>query len=114
MIITTLSDDCDRIRRISHRINEALLAAFPVMTKDEKKLNDTSTLLSKLLQENRLPVRVEAILKWIKLLLQENSERMLVNINLLIQNLVERLCDRQATRNLFLLLEGSLFLEEYF
>lgn len=39
---------------------------------------------------------------------------MLANINLLIQYLVERLCDRQATRNLFLLLEGSLFLEEYF
>lgn len=53
-------------------------------------------------------------MKWIILLLQHNSEQMLSDIKPLINCLVERLCDRNATRGLFLLLEGSLFVEEYF
>jgi hypothetical protein len=39
---------------------------------------------------------------------------MLAEINSLLDHLVERLCDRNATRSLFLLLEGSLFVEDYF
>lgn len=39
------------------------------MAKEDRKINDTSILLQKLLQENRLPTRVEAIFKWIILLL---------------------------------------------
>lgn len=39
---------------------------------------------------------------------------MLCEINSLLGHLVERLCDRNATRSLFLLLEGSLFVEDYF
>jgi hypothetical protein len=61
VVITTLSDDADRVRRIAQRINQALLLAFPTMRKDQRKMNETSTLLQKLLQENRLPSRVEAI-----------------------------------------------------
>jgi uncharacterized protein (UPF0147 family) len=104
VIITTLSDDAERVRRTSQRINDALLQAFPTMAKDEKKMNETSTLLQKLLQENRLPTRVEAIFKWIILLLHQNTEQMLAEINSLLGHLVERLCDRNATRSLFLLL----------
>jgi ABC-type oligopeptide transport system ATPase subunit len=83
VIITTLTDDTERIRKISHKINNALLAAFPVMSKDEKKLNERSLLL----QENKSPVRVEAILKW-TILLHHNSEKMLSQINVLIEHIV--------------------------
>jgi hypothetical protein len=58
------------------------------MSKDEKKLNEGSLLLQKLLQENKSPVRVEAILKWTILLLHHNSEKMLSEINVLIEHIV--------------------------
>lgn len=45
------------------------MQAFPTMAKEEKKITETKILLQKLLQENRLPTRVEAIFKWIVLLL---------------------------------------------
>jgi hypothetical protein len=61
-------------------------------------------LLQRLLEENRLPARVEAIFQWIILLLQHNSEQMLAEISPLMEHLVHRLCDRTATRSLFLLL----------
>jgi hypothetical protein len=57
------------------------------MSKDQKKLNEGS-LLQKLLQENKSPVRVEAILKWTILLLHYNSEKMLSEINVLIEHIV--------------------------
>lgn len=77
-------------------------------------MSETGALLHQLLEENRLPIRVEAILKWIILLLHHNSEQILEEISHLMEHLVERLCDRAATRALFLLLEGSLFVERYF
>ena len=60
-------------------------------------------MLQRLLEENRLPARVEAIFQWIILLLQHNKQ-MLAEISPLMEHLVHRLCDRTATRSLFLLL----------
>lgn len=34
VVITTLSDDSERVRKTSQRINEALLEAFPTMVKE--------------------------------------------------------------------------------
>ena len=48
-MITTLSDEADRIRKISGRINETLLNAFPHMDVNKKSIAKTSELLEGLL-----------------------------------------------------------------
>ena len=73
VVITTLSDEADRIRKISSRINEALINAFPQMNVNKKSIANASKLLEGLLSESKAVIRVEAILRWIKLFLQSDS-----------------------------------------
>jgi len=39
VVITTISDDSEKIRKISLKINDVLLAAFPLMKKEDKRLD---------------------------------------------------------------------------
>lgn len=81
VVISTLGDESDRIRKISTRINEALLSAFPLMKINKKSIDRASQLLESLLSESKVTVRVEAILRWIKLFLSNNCEYLLSNVS---------------------------------
>ena len=114
VIVTKLSDDSERIRRITLRINEALFSAYPLIPEDQKIISECSQLLLTLLKENKQPLRVEAIIKWTKLFLESNNQKMRGEIRTLITYIVEKLCDPSATKSLFLLLKGSVFIGEFF
>jgi hypothetical protein len=75
IVVTMLSDDSDKIRKISSKINEILLQIFPLMVIQKATIDKASKLLETLLSESRVSLRVEAILRWVKLLLQNNTER---------------------------------------
>lgn len=81
VVISTLGDDSDRIRKISTRVNEALLLAYPEMNIEKKIIDRASQLLEGLLSESKVAPRVEAILRWIKLFLHNDCEYLLCNIN---------------------------------
>lgn len=75
IVVTMLSDESDKIRKISSRINELLLQIFPLMEIQKTTIDKASKLLETLLSESRVSLRVEAILRWVKLLLQNDTER---------------------------------------
>lgn len=45
VVISTLSDDSDRIRKISSRINETLMSMFPKLNVQKKSIEKASQLL---------------------------------------------------------------------
>ena len=75
IVVTMLSDDSDKIRKISSRINELLLQIFPLVEIQKTTIDKASKLLETLLSESRVSLRVETILRWVKLLLQNHTER---------------------------------------
>ena len=74
------------------------------MNVNKKSIAKTSQLLEGLLSESKAVIRVEAILRWIKLFLHSDSEYFLSSINKLIELIIEKLCDKNATKTIFLLI----------
>lgn len=45
VVISTLSDESERVRKISSRINEALISVFPQLKIEKKSIEKASQLL---------------------------------------------------------------------
>lgn len=85
------------------RINHLLLDIFPHVCQE---LTTAAAMeeMQLLIQENKSFTKVEAVIKWIKMLFKDNDPLMNLQIDRLIQQIVEKLCARNVTKNTFQLL----------
>lgn len=76
-------------------------------------LNKVIPLLKEMLSERKSSSTSECVLTWMKFLLENYNDKILKEINDIIQKLVEKLCEGN-TKNVMAIIENVSFTEQYF
>ncbi len=86
------------------------------MINKEERINfeKVMPLLKEMLSEKKSSSTSETVLRWMKFMLENYNDKILPQINDIIEKLVEKLCDANNTKNVISIIESTTVTGEYF
>jgi vacuole morphology and inheritance protein 14 len=108
-ILSLLSHEEEEVRKAATLTNDLLLQIMDNIKREEPiNLNKVIPLLKDMLSEKKSSSTSECVLTWMKFLLENYNDKILIEINDIIQKLVEKLCEGN-TKNVMAIIENVSF-----
>ena len=93
-ILLLMSSDEEEVRKASLNANELLMTAIQMVKREETiNFSKVMPLLKGMLSEKKSTSTSQSTLRWMKFMLENYNDKILPQINDIIEKLVEKLCD---------------------
>lgn len=106
-ILLLMSYEEEEVRKVSFQANEMLSAAIQMINREETiNFSKVMPLLKNMLSEKKSTSTSESALRWMKFMLQNYNDKILPQIQDIIEKLVEKMCDPSG-KNVIEIIENT-------
>ena len=106
-ILLLMSSDEEEVRKASLNANELLMTAIQMVKREETiNFSKVMPLLKGMLSEKKSTSTSQSTLRWMKFMLENYNDKILPQINDIIEKLVEKLCDSTG-KNVISIIENT-------